>query len=85
MNASGVLQYGLLLNEILVLTAVSDKYHMFSAYRATVIILPENKKEDCIILQPWLSFNDYTFLIFIFLILLFAKVAQISHQFIQFQ
>lgn len=34
---------------------------MFSAYRATVSILPENKK-DCIILQPWLSFNDYTFL-----------------------
>lgn len=62
MDANGILQYGLLLNEILVLTAVLDKYHMFSVYRATVIMFPENKKKDCIILQPWLPFNDYTFL-----------------------
>lgn len=35
---------------------------MFSAYRAAVVMLPENEKNDCIILQPWLSFNGYTFL-----------------------
>lgn len=45
---------------------------MFSAYRATVSILPENKK-DCIILQPWLSFNDYTFLTVYFSDPIFCK------------